>query len=416
MALSRIEQLSPELKQLVLTYAADWPSLRSAVLSCPAFYLAFKGAEPWIARRFVENLIGPGALPEALLAQGLRRRATAGGSSPESAEAAESWLAAELRKKRRVVTQEQSLWAGDAIAMSRLHHIVERFVDEYIHHCQIVTLPPGCPRPAYTFQKRPLTDTERARISRALYLWEMWSRLHRCGAPCAQAGYRLPDDIYGTKEVTQHPFFSALLPWEKEQLLCINDALNYFESSECVKPLFHNRLTFPNERDMTEPERELWSALRNRSMVQLGLETSHEASIAPDPARRTELLLQGQTVEELRQSTYPPQLWNILNTLQGCQDYFLEGIDGIELFLRGTSERGEDAESVPREVWTWVNTGIGWGRQAGDIGPERKLQRLKALGNVRCTGLVMWDHTRLYRTGVFRKDVESWLVSRRKQQ
>ncbi|KAK8136497.1 hypothetical protein PG984_004437 [Apiospora sp. TS-2023a] len=337
------------------------------------------------------------------------------GSSPESAEGTESWLAAELRKKRHV-TPAESLWAGDAIAMSRLHFVVQRFVDEYIHHCQIVMLPPGCPRPAYTFQKRPLTDTERSRISRALYLWEMWSRLHRCGAPCAQAGYRLPDDINGTKELTQHPFFSALPPWEKEQLLCINDALNYFESSECVEPLFHNRLTFPNVRNMTEPERELWSALRNRSMVRLGLETLHEASIARDLAHRRELLLQGQTVEELRQSTFPPQLCDTLNAFQGRQDHFLEGIDGLGLIMRGNPQRGEDVDTVPREVWTWVNTGIGWGRQAGEVGVERKLQRLKALGYVRYTGLVMWDYTRLYRTGVFRKDVESWLVSRRKKQ
>lgn len=162
MALSRIEQLSPELKQLVLTYAADWPSLRSAVLSCPAFYLAFKGAGQWIATHFVKNLIGPGALPEALLVQGLQSRTTTAGSGPESAEATESWLAAELRKKL-YVTQE-SLWVGDAIAMSRLHHVVERFVDEYIRYCRIVPLSSGFPRPAYTLTRRPLTNTERARI------------------------------------------------------------------------------------------------------------------------------------------------------------------------------------------------------------------------------------------------------------
>lgn len=131
MALSRFEQLSPELKQLVLTYATDWSSLRSAILSCPAFYLSSKGAEQWIAIRFVRNLIGPGVLPEALLAQGLWSRATAG-SGLELSGTTESWLAAELRKKRRVADVE--LCMGDAIAMSRLHHVVERFVDEYIRY------------------------------------------------------------------------------------------------------------------------------------------------------------------------------------------------------------------------------------------------------------------------------------------
>ncbi|KAK7935571.1 hypothetical protein PG985_001066 [Apiospora marii] len=410
MALSRIEQLSPELKQLVLTYATDWPSLRSAVLSCPAFYLAFKGAEQWIATRFVRNLIGPGALPEALLAQGLRSRATAG-SGPESAETAESWLAAELRRKRHITDEE--LCVRDAIAMSRLHHIAERFVDEFISYCRFVPLPSGFPRPAYTFTKRPLTSTERTRISRALYLWEMWSRLHRCGAPCAQAGYRLTDDMHGMAEVTQHPFFSALPPWEKEQLQCVNGALSHFESTECVEPLFQNRLTFPNRRNMSEQERDLLHAFRNRSMVRLGLETLHEASIATDPARRAELLLQGQTVEELRRSRFPPQLSNTLNFFQSLQDNALGGLDGLELFMRGTSQRGEDVDSVPREVWSWVNTGIGWKLQNGYIDAERKVRHTEALNRVRYAGLVMWDYARLERTGVFRKDVGSWVVSLR---
>lgn len=166
---------------------------------------------------------------------------------------------------------------------------------------------------------------------------------------------------------------------------------------------------------MTEPERDLWYALQNLSMVRLGLETLQEASVATDPAHRTELLLQGQTAEELRQSTFPPQLWDTLNYFQSRQDNLVVGMDGLELFMRGTSQRGEDVDSVPWEVWTWVHTGIGWGLQAGYIDAERNVHRSEALSMVRYAGLVLWDQARLQKTGVFRKDVGSWVVSQRKQ-
>ncbi|KAK8037948.1 hypothetical protein PG994_014715 [Apiospora phragmitis] len=158
MALSRIEHTSPELKQLVLTYSTDWSSLRSAILSCPAFYSAFKGAEQWIATRFVKHLIDPDVLPEAFLAQGLRNLTTAW-SGPESAKVIEGWLAAQLRKQRRVT--DERLWVGDAIAMSRLHHAIDWFVDNHIGYCKIASCALIVPRPVFTLTERPLTKNER---------------------------------------------------------------------------------------------------------------------------------------------------------------------------------------------------------------------------------------------------------------
>ncbi|KAK8065916.1 hypothetical protein PG997_012663 [Apiospora hydei] len=404
MALSRIEQLSPELKQLVLSYATDWPSLRSAVLSCPEFYAAFKSAEQWIATRFVKNLIDIDVLPEAYLAQGLRNL-TVVWPYPEAAHTIETWLAVELRKKRRVT--DEKLTVRDAIAMSRLHHAVESFVDEYIRYCTPLARGSTVPQPVTTLAEKPLTRAERSRMSRAFYLLEMFSRLHRCGAPCAQQGLKFPVDIPVT-----HPFFAALPPWEKEQLRCINWCLKAFYERECVQPLFPQQTYFADTWNMAQEKKDLWYAIQDRDLTRLGLEALHEASISPDSARREEIMLQGRTAYELRREDFPPQLDRILDNLERIPEWDMPGKpDGLEVYVRGASLRGEDADPGPRAVWTWVNEGTGWGRYdphlRGSLGDRQR----ETIQVVRWTGLVFWDHSRLEAAGVFSRDSRSWVTS-----
>ncbi|KAK8034593.1 hypothetical protein PG993_009588 [Apiospora rasikravindrae] len=315
MTLSLIEQLSPELKQLVLTYTTDWPTLRSAVLSCPAFYAAFKSAEQWIATRFVKNLI-----------------------DIDRGETIENWLAFQLRKKRRVTGEK--LVVGDAIAMSRLHHVVEGFVDEYIRYCTPLARGSTVPQPVVTLAERPLTRTERSRMARAFYLFEMFSRLHRCGAPCAQKEFK-----FTVNTSVEHPFLTALTPWEKEQLRCVNGCLQAFYERECVRPLFPKQTFFADRWNMPQPKKDLWYAIQDRDLIRLGLEALHEASIAPDEARREEIMLQGRTPYELRREDYPPQLDRIFQDLELIENWELpDKPDGLEVYRRGASLRGEDAD------------------------------------------------------------------------
>jgi hypothetical protein len=55
---SHLERLSVELRQMILSALPDAATLRSAVLSCPAFYFAFQGAESSISTPFLLSQVG----------------------------------------------------------------------------------------------------------------------------------------------------------------------------------------------------------------------------------------------------------------------------------------------------------------------------------------------------------------------
>ncbi|KAK8111394.1 uncharacterized protein PG998_007851 [Apiospora kogelbergensis] len=409
--LSCIERLSPELRQLVLIYTTDWPSLRSAVLSCPTFYSTFKSGERWILTRFLGNVLGPDVFPEAFLAQGLRNRAISA-LSPESAKATEDWLATELRKTRRA--PDGLVTVEDCLDIMQLHRVVGSFVDEYVEYCKHPAIYYRGPEPSTTLVNQPLTDTEKDRISRAFYLSEIVSRLHRCGAPCAQKGYVPPWDA--SENTVKHPLFSALSPWENEQLRCVDIFLEHFHLNKCVRHIHSVSL---NGRALgARRRRRLKDALQNQTSYRLGLEGLCEASHAleeGDSTRLVEMLLQGKTMNEVYESgalDLEFRLHEALDDLQRRQDRAPGKPDELELFLRGASSlRGDDTDPGPRTAWTWVNTGIGWGRWAGRVDTEQEVRLFDARCSARNAALVMWDHSRLQASGLFSHGAGSWVLS-----
>jgi hypothetical protein len=202
-----LEQLPLELRQEILSLIPDVGTLRTAALSCPTFYYAFRGSPASITTSVLLSEIGPAILPEATMvleASSIHRRNPSVQDMLGPSGLGKYWLQRE--KVRREWTP------ADALSASKLHF--------YVHSFGIKLASTALSKiPSHRGQQPPPTRQELERIKRALYRFQVYRHI---SPPRSYGEYMANADRI---EMLHEIFFSKFATWENEQLACIYDFL-----------------------------------------------------------------------------------------------------------------------------------------------------------------------------------------------
>jgi hypothetical protein len=209
-----LQILPLELQLCILNLLPDVDSLACAALSCRHFYTLFRQNEEKLLKNVLINCIGLNVLPEAVKAYPC--------SPPylnTNIETALDLGAEEAQEQghyaidfiQQLPLREEPIWPSmhDSLIISRLHvNVVSCLTDKFIHACSKTThVPLGA-----SLEIRPASQTEKDRISRVLYRFEIFRKL----LGCFSNEYELHLSFL---------FFSRFAPWKNEQLQCIHDFL-----------------------------------------------------------------------------------------------------------------------------------------------------------------------------------------------
>jgi hypothetical protein len=191
-----IEQLSIELRQLIMSAITDVQSLKSAALSCPSLYYAFSNAETIITTHMLFNQIGCDVPLEAVAAlESSRLRLP-------TKQGIQDFVVKYLCQR---CPSPRSFTLRDALSVGNLHLSLYDFATRFANAC--LTKEPLRSATLTT----PIPD-KRDRINRALYRFEIFCNL-----------FHKPDIV--DLEDQRDLFFSNFSPWENEQLACVHDFL-----------------------------------------------------------------------------------------------------------------------------------------------------------------------------------------------
>ncbi|KAM5351173.1 hypothetical protein ACJ41O_003896 [Fusarium nematophilum] len=209
-----------ELWQSILAYLPDVPSLASAALSCRSLYTAFKSREHGLVQSVLVNCIGVANLPEALITQRcsppllsihVERQNLPTGD--EQMRQMREYVFNFVTHLERPSLGSAEISLAEGLALGDFHvQTVSPLTQSFVEACSKRS---GWQRPLEeSLQTRPLSRTERERIERALYRFEMFRRLFGC------FGEEI-DELLNFATT----FFSKFAPWESAQLGCIHDFL-----------------------------------------------------------------------------------------------------------------------------------------------------------------------------------------------
>ena len=228
---ARIESLTVELRILILCESADIHTLKSLVLSCSPFYQAYHSARKEIllihARRVFSNDDIPLQLPYLAAIKASR---------------VEKDVSDYLRTIKQFLdeasevdeTSTTNITADDCIQLLNLHRDATLITEDLF----TVSLPrrqrsEEDPQPE---KEQPPSQTERQRIAKAIFRWELWSNLFTerhlthplpSSPPPKQTVDTVshyPDPQAQAAAKTQVTLFLARYPlWEQEQLGCLCD-------------------------------------------------------------------------------------------------------------------------------------------------------------------------------------------------
>lgn len=186
--------LPPEIKQAIFCSLPDVASLKSLVLSHSSFYHVYLDAESLILGEILRRQIGSDMITLAtVLSKSYNLR-------PWSKAGVLEFLSRLLEHEAPI-----SWTLPQALFISQLHGHVEFFVAGF-----------AAAKLADKTQK-DLSRNEKFRITRSLYLFELYCNLFRA-RKSAKA------DRFSAEE-QRGLFFTRFAPWENEQLGCIHDYL-----------------------------------------------------------------------------------------------------------------------------------------------------------------------------------------------
>lgn len=233
-----LQRLPMELLRWILASLPDIQSLASAALSCRSLYWAFKYSEDGLIKDVLVNCMGFDVPPEAIIAVQFHPSFVGN----EMKQYCDNLTESELEEGRWAIDMvnhadfftrnlkrpntSAGLTMRDALALSNFHlHVVEKLMERFLQACKLAPLPSSflhknvlCPG--------PVTWTEKERIVRAFYRFELLWKLFGCferylidSIPrISRFYYYALYDIIGT-------FLSKFAPWENLQLGCIHDFL-----------------------------------------------------------------------------------------------------------------------------------------------------------------------------------------------
>ncbi|KAI9775732.1 MAG: hypothetical protein M1839_000934 [Geoglossum umbratile] len=331
---------------------ADVQSLKSAALSCPSLYHAFSGAETMITTRVLSSQVSNGVLPEAAAALESSQL------DPPTAQGIQNFVKKHLCRRR---LPPRSWTLCDALSVGKFHLCLSSFATKFAN-TSLTNEPLRSATP---------TQSERDRIERALYRFEIFCNLFR-------------NSNVANVEDQQDLFFTKFSPWEMEQLGCIHDFL-----IRQVSPAFNDIA----EHDI------VWGKFNVRfgdridspyiqHLLSFGLQKLHQISTAETYEARHTLLYSRYGPEVTINFLY--EALRLANKADGLGDPF----PGFTLENQRTLAKApffRDPDTGPADVWRWTH----------NDGTRYRLIYRKHQPRLREWGYVMWDRSRFDDIGIF---------------
>lgn len=211
-------RLPVEIKRLILSELDDFDSLKSATLSGRALHSAFTSG---IASQVLSNQIGVQVLPEAVASIEASRL-----PPKRTAQELSDFLEQHFHAREGKTV---SLTVAQATSFAKLDDCVGKLAFMFAKECLARVPVPKPQNPAFdslaAFSTLTPTATETARIRRALYRFEAFSKVFR-----KHRTFRIPDKCLDD-------FWRRFSNWENEQLACIQDFLYRLASPGKPAPL-----------------------------------------------------------------------------------------------------------------------------------------------------------------------------------
>lgn len=197
---------------------SDPDTLANVALSCRPLYAAFKSQEQIIIRQVLINHIGIDVLPEAALTHlchppYLR---SLGGGLPTETENGElqKYITNFLDNLERPMVAELRFSMDEALDLARTHAYVIAFTERFIQVCSATT----SVELQQSFDLHPPSLAELTRISRTLYIFNLFCKLFGCLDTRYES---LHEPFYGLGI----SFLSRFACWELVQIESIYDFL-----------------------------------------------------------------------------------------------------------------------------------------------------------------------------------------------
>ena len=377
-----LEQLPLELIQLILTELPDVSNLKSAALTGPCLYYAFMGAEVLITKEVLLRQIHTDLLHDALAEISSRR-------DTWTAEEAEVFLAQYFSRSQQPFHPSLQWKLSQALPLCRLYSLIELFTVDLT--TPVLAGNPVSKDPESGPSPRPLSQTEKNRIIRNFYRFQIYCNIFRDESP--------PISVYRQRK----SYFAHFAPWENEQLACIHDYLlniitpgstslpfQVYVTHQCSNNQTVVKEVAESSRDWVLYFEEEGNGFDEGTMqyhLSLGLAHIRQFSNANTPQERHDLL-----APSVNRYSIPYFLARGLDESNfGREPLFTLNSDEADRCI--FNEWYSETDSGPEDVWRWSHYGQ----------PEYEFVHSPSQAPLRQWSYVMWDRARLDEWGVFKK-------------
>jgi hypothetical protein len=392
--------LPQEVVAIILRHSPDLDTFLSSIASCRAFFDAFQNAPTSLTRTLVARKVGD-LLPQATFVL-LARNARTYAHSPAEMAQAMAQLLSRWGDESAVLAHRWSL--ADGIAAIRLHKIIDELANKTAAYCLS-----WLEKLSGHSQEEP-SDSELARIRRALYRFELFCRLF---PPVLDT--EVSDSVL---EAGQLVFLQQGHPWESEQLASVHESLWRLVApgTSWIQPL-QISVALPTKgsilnKNMWLTHRSLLGTAYNEIAIHDISWGAHGANYAPDSSyAETEWLISRglRSIHDIARATTYDRRYELIGagTEEPHYTYFFlyeafevqsRVIDEprpevVDATVAGPTGLYEDPNPGPEKFWRWAHPHL----QHND--PKAKLvgPRYKSM---RDCGYVFWDAKRLDRSGI----------------
>ncbi|MCJ1391400.1 hypothetical protein MMC18_004264 [Xylographa bjoerkii] len=193
-----LKSLPCEILLVIFCNLPDICSLKALILTCSSLFQAYRNSQSTVLKAVLSNQIPAYLLSDVTVVLNSSR------VDPRMKEDVQQFL---LHFSNNSIYLPIQWSLPDAVAIDNLYVQIPFFVDGFASHRLSIKSPP---------HSMPMSPTERRRIERTLYRFELYCNLFR---EC-----KYGDDHFSPAE-QRDSFFARYTPWENEQLACVRDYL-----------------------------------------------------------------------------------------------------------------------------------------------------------------------------------------------
>ncbi|KAK4084339.1 uncharacterized protein Triagg1_819 [Trichoderma aggressivum f. europaeum] len=216
-----LHELPPELLRLILTSFDSLPDLYSLIKASPECFRIYRITPELILSSVLKRAIHPDALHHALAVTHVDPEEF---MNPEGDE--RLWEFLDRYFQRDPTLLEFPKRMDDIVSLAKLKNMVSRLANDYtcrtlhaLYESEKTQQDPHhreAPFSCHTACQKGLSATEQARLQRAFYRYELYSR-------CFPVSHRIPDEsIFAADDQFNH-FIQQMAPWEVEELSCLHE-------------------------------------------------------------------------------------------------------------------------------------------------------------------------------------------------